>query len=121
MSIGEMVRMGITLTIWITFMIMTAIIATQSAEFFDFLAIVISALTASYMTSAVWGNVGNGSGADYESKRKNSTTELESALLLLQLLNPDERDAIKRRLLNGQGDGELPNWNGVESERQTYR
>ncbi|MCI0714420.1 MAG: hypothetical protein L0154_29970 [Chloroflexi bacterium] len=105
-------RLGGTLLIWVMMAIMITPMA-RSPHIFNLLAVTIIAGVGLISTLAIWDQLGflqgdTDSSKSY-SKRKNENRDAEAALLLLQMLSPEERDTIRNRLMdNMRNDGEIP-------------
>lgn len=109
-------RLGGTLLIWVMMAIMITPMASNP-HIFNLIAIVFISIVGLVSTLAIWEQLAflNGSTGSSSShaKRKNENRDAEAALLLLQMLSPEERDTIRNRLMdNMRNDGEIP---GIEN------
>lgn len=116
-----------TIIVWIAFAALGANVAGQP-EPFNFLMMLFTTATIISTTFFIWGGVNILSGVSgddmQESKRKRSPQDLDSAMMLLQLLSDEERTALKRRLVNSlqNEDGELsPGIYEEDQQKSSYR
>lgn len=109
---GTGMRLGGTLLIWVMMAIMITPMA-RSPHIFNLIGVMIIAGVGLISTLAIWDQLGFLQGdtdrSESYSKRKNENRDAEAALLLLQMLSPEERDTIRNRLMdNMRSDGEIP-------------
>jgi len=104
----------LTAFIWITFLIMVVIIHDGPATGRVETIIAMSLLTLA-LTMIMWRSAGIGFGSNhfeseaYSEKSKRTGGDLEAMMMVLELLDDNERAMLKRRLLNNMSneDGEL--------------
>lgn len=100
-------RIAATAIIWTAFTILMIAILMSSPHFFTFILGVLILMVAARSTLAIWDGSIIDNKFEENQKRKNTDRNADTAALLLQLLNDDERNAVRQRLLN-TSDGEIP-------------
>ena len=96
-----------TAVTWICFTILMIIISSRDPHIFNFMLGVLTFMLAGGSTYLIW----NSKIIDHtfvdQQKLKNSDRNIDAAALILQLLNDEERNTVRQRLLNNS-DGEIP-------------
>ncbi len=100
-------RVIATVVIWVCFTILMIIISSRSPHFFNFTLGLLTVMLAGGSTFVVWRDNNPFDAFGQNEKLKNTDRNVDAVTLLLDLLNDDERDSIRRRLLNNS-DGEIP-------------
>lgn len=100
-------RVIATAVIWICFTILMIIISSRSPHFFNFTLGLLTVMLAGGSTFFIWRDNNPFDALDQKEKYKNTDRNVDAMSLLLDLLSDDERDSIRRRLLNNN-DGEIP-------------
>lgn len=102
-------RLGGTSIIWIMLGIIVTSVGETSSPF-TFIIMLMVTVVALLSTLAIWDKIEVLLGQEQaDSKRKNENRDADAALMLLQLLSPEEQAAIRHRLIDSmRQDGELP-------------
>lgn len=100
-------RVIATAVIWICFTILMIIISSRDPHFFNFTLGLLTVMLAGGSTFFIWRDNSPFDALGNSEKMKHTNRNVDAMTLLLDLLSDEERDSMRRRLLNN-GDGEIP-------------